>query len=53
MIVTLFILNQNEVIHLSFLWLNAVGALLVVGFGLLFQQLFGSDTKLAANSRVQ
>ena len=29
-IVTLFVLNQNEIIHLSFLWLNAVGAILVV-----------------------
>jgi len=51
-IVTLFILNQNEVIHLSFLWLNAVGALLVVGFGLLFQGLFGSETKPMLKNRI-
>ena len=36
-IVSLFILNQKEIISLSFLWLNAVGALLVIIFSLLFQ----------------
>jgi hypothetical protein len=39
-IVTLFILNQNKVIGLSFLWLNVVGAMLVVMLGLFFQQIF-------------
>lgn len=36
-IITLFFLNQNETISLSFLWLNAVGALLVILFSLVFQ----------------
>ncbi|GEO11582.1 sodium:solute symporter [Segetibacter aerophilus] len=36
-VVTLFVLNQKELIDLSFLWLNAVGALLVVSFALAFQ----------------
>ncbi len=31
-IVTLFILNDNGIIHLGFLWLNVIGALLVMGF---------------------
>ena len=38
-IVSLFILNQKEIISLSFLWLNAVGALLVIIFSLLFQSI--------------
>jgi SSS family solute:Na+ symporter len=41
-VVALFILNQKGLIDLSFLWLNAVGAILVVGFALLFQ--LGSRT---------
>ncbi len=36
-IVALFILNENNQIQLSFLWLNAVGALLVVLLSLAFQ----------------
>ncbi|MDB5248054.1 MAG: sodium:solute symporter [Segetibacter sp.] len=36
-IVALFFLNEYGVINLSFLWLNAVGALLVVMFSLVFQ----------------
>lgn len=36
-IMSLFILNEKEVISLSFLWLNAVGALLVILFSLVFQ----------------
>lgn len=38
-IIILFILNQNQIIELSFLWLNGVGALLVVAFALAFQSL--------------
>ncbi|HKG69653.1 MAG TPA: sodium:solute symporter [Segetibacter sp.] len=38
-IVSLFILNEKEIISLSFLWLNAVGALLVIIFSLLFQSI--------------
>ncbi len=36
-VVALFVLNQQGLLGLSFLWLNAVGALLVVGFSLGFQ----------------
>ncbi|HEX8459833.1 MAG TPA: sodium:solute symporter [Segetibacter sp.] len=36
-IVTLFILNQKGTINLSFLWLNAVGAILVVALSWLVQ----------------
>jgi hypothetical protein len=36
-IITLFILNQNNVIGLSFLWLNVVGALMVVVIARVFQ----------------
>jgi len=36
-VVALFILNQRGLFDLSFLWLNAVGALLVVGFALGFE----------------
>lgn len=36
-VVTLFILNQKGLIDLSFLWLNAVGALLVVGLAFAIQ----------------
>lgn len=41
-IITLFILNEKEVIGLSFLWLNAIGALAVVLFSLLLQSTFGT-----------
>ncbi|GAC1383963.1 MAG: hypothetical protein NVSMB45_11660 [Ginsengibacter sp.] len=44
LIITLFFLNKYEVIGLSFLWLNVVGALLVIFFGFLFQ-LFESKSK--------
>lgn len=36
-IISLFFLNEKEIINLSFLWLNAVGALLVIFLGLVFQ----------------
>lgn len=36
-IIALFFLNENQIISLSFLWLNAVGALLVIMFSLVFQ----------------
>ncbi|HSU50087.1 MAG TPA: sodium:solute symporter [Segetibacter sp.] len=38
-VVALFILNQQGLLDLSFLWLNAVGALLVVGFSFVFQMI--------------
>ncbi|HLL41540.1 MAG TPA: sodium:solute symporter [Segetibacter sp.] len=44
-IVSLFILNQKEIISLSFLWLNAVGALLVIIFSLLFQSMVSFSKK--------
>jgi hypothetical protein len=44
-IVSLFILNQKEIISLSFLWLNAVGALLVIIFSLLFQSMVSYSKK--------
>lgn len=39
-IIALFFLNENEIINLGFLWLNAVGALLVVTFSVLLQSLY-------------
>ena len=36
-IITLFFLNQYEIISLGFLWLNAVGALLVIFLALIIQ----------------
>lgn len=38
-IILLFILNQSEIIKLSFLWLNAVGALLVFFISIVVQRL--------------
>lgn len=43
-ILTLFFLNENGVIGLSFLWLNVVGALLVVVIALVLQG-FGKSAK--------
>ena len=40
LVVTLFILNENKIIDLSFLWLNAIGAFAVLFFGWLFQHSF-------------
>ena len=41
LIITLFILNSYGMFQLSFLWLNAVGALLVVGIALVLQKVVG------------
>ena len=41
LIITLFILNSYGMFQLSFLWLNAVGALLVVGIALVLQKIVG------------
>jgi len=38
-IISLFILDDREVIHLGFLWFNMIGALSVMGLSLLFQKL--------------
>ena len=37
LVITLFILNENKIINLSFLWLNAIGALAVMMFGWVLQ----------------
>jgi len=39
-IITLFILDKYEIIGLGFLWLNVIGAILVVMLSLIFQQAF-------------
>ena len=44
-IIVLFILNQVKLINLSFLWLNAVGALLVIMFSLIFQSIISLNKK--------
>jgi SSS family solute:Na+ symporter len=44
-IIALFILNEKEIISLSFLWLNAVGALMVILFSLVFQWLISRFIK--------
>jgi hypothetical protein len=36
-VVSLFVLNQHDIIGLSFLWLNVAGALLVVMLSMIFQ----------------
>ncbi len=38
-IISLFVLDDREVIHLGFLWFNAIGALSVMGLSFLFQKL--------------
>lgn len=42
-VITLFMLNENKVIDLSFLWLNAIGALVVILIGWLLQFLLPSS----------
>jgi SSS family solute:Na+ symporter len=44
-VVALFVLNQEGKIDLSFLWLNAVGAVLVVGIALAIQSVGNFSTK--------
>lgn len=44
-IIALFILNEKEIISLSFLWLNAVGALMVIILSLVFQLLINHFKK--------
>ncbi|MGN6495236.1 MAG: sodium:solute symporter [Agriterribacter sp.] len=39
-VIALFLLNENKVINLSFLWLNAIGAIAVVLLGWLLQFMF-------------
>ena len=45
-VVTLFFLNENKIISLGFLWLNAVGALLVIVLSLLFQLILTNQKQL-------
>ncbi len=39
-VISIHILNQNDIIHISFLWLNAIGALGVILVSLTLQSLF-------------
>lgn len=39
LVVTLFILNESKIISLGWLWLSAIGALAVLGFGYVIQKL--------------
>lgn len=45
-VVVLFVLNEYDIFHLSFLWLNAVGALLVVGIASLLQGVMKSQSEV-------
>jgi Na+/proline symporter len=45
-IVTLFVLNQKGLVHLSFLWLNAVGAIGVVALSEVLQPLMKNKPNL-------
>ncbi len=40
-VITLFLMDKNGVIDLAYLWLNLIGCLLVVGFAVLLQGVFG------------
>ncbi len=46
-IITLFLLNEYHIIGLSFLWLNAAGALLVIVFSLLLQNIIPTSNAQA------
>jgi solute:Na+ symporter, SSS family len=39
-VISIHILNQNDIVHISFLWLNAIGALGVILMSLTLQSLF-------------
>ena len=39
-VISIHILNQNDLLHVSFLWLNAIGALGVIIMSLILQSLF-------------
>ncbi len=45
LIIVLFVLEEKNIIGLGFLWLNVIGALLVILFGWLFQLLLFRDKK--------
>ncbi len=47
LVVVLFSLNEAKVISLGWLWLSAIGALSVVGFGLLMQYLLPRKPKIS------
>jgi hypothetical protein len=49
-VITLFLLNQYQVIGLSFLWLNVAGALFVVLIATLLQILFRPRSTKALNN---
>ncbi len=43
-VITIHILNQKEILEISFLWLNAIGAIGVVGLSILLQGLKSVDS---------
>ena len=47
-VIALFILNENKVIDLGFLWLNAIGALAVIILSYLLQLTFFNQARHAA-----
>ncbi len=44
-VISIHILNQNEIVHISFLWLNAIGAIGVVLMSLAIQMLTSKRLK--------
>jgi solute:Na+ symporter, SSS family len=52
LIIMLFILNTNGYIKLSFLWLNAVGALLVIGISMMVQPFLKHSTGISGTATV-
>lgn len=47
LVITIFILDKKEIIGLGFLWLNVIGALLVVGLSLLLQIFVNNGSTLS------
>ena len=40
-VISIHILNQNDIVHISFLWLNAIGALGMILMSLILEKAFG------------
>jgi SSS family transporter len=40
-VISIHILNQNDIVHISFLWLNAIGALGMILMSLILERAFG------------
>ncbi len=47
LVITIFILDKKEIIGLGFLWLNVIGALLVIGLSLLLQIFVNNGSTLS------